>query len=49
VATVDAREAFIAGLARLVQDALRRPDAIAPDGGQRLCPAEFGRCALARP
>ncbi len=49
VATVDAREAFIAGLARLVQDALRRTDAIAPDGGQRVCPAKFGRCALARP
>lgn len=48
VPTVDARDAFIAGLARLVQDSLRRPDALAPDGGHRLCPAEFGRCALAR-
>jgi len=44
--TVDAREAFIAGLADLVQDALRRPAALAPDGGTRICPAEFGRCAL---
>lgn len=49
VPTVDAREAFIAGLADLVRNALNRPAAIAPDGGQRLCPAEFGRCALARP
>lgn len=44
--TVDAREAFIAGLAGLVKDALGRPAAIAPDGGRRICPAEFGRCAL---
>jgi ferrochelatase len=46
VPTVSAREAFIAGLADLVQGALQRPGAIAPDGGQRICPAEFGRCAL---
>ena len=48
VPTVSAHEAFIAGLCDLVQSALARPDAIAPDGGVRLCPAEFGRCALAR-
>ncbi len=48
VPTVDAHDAFIDGLARLVQDSLRRPAAIAPDGGERICPAEFGRCALAR-
>jgi ferrochelatase len=47
VPTVSAREAFIAGLANLVQDALQRPGAIAPEGGIRICPAEFGRCALA--
>lgn len=46
VPTVDAREAFIAGLARLVQDALRRRDPLAPDGGRRLCPGAFARCAL---
>ena len=46
VPTVDAREAFITGLADLVQGALRRSDAIAPAGGARICPAEFGRCAL---
>jgi ferrochelatase len=45
--TVDAREAFIAGLADLVKSALQRPAAIAPEGGRRICPAEFGRCPLA--
>ena len=44
--TVDARAAFIEGLAGLVKGALRRPAPIAPHGGTRLCPAEFGRCAL---
>lgn len=44
--TVDARAAFIAGLADLVQGALQRPGGIAPEGGRRVCPAEFGRCAL---
>lgn len=44
--TVDAREAFIAGLADLVKGALQRPATIAPEGGQRICPAAFGRCAL---
>jgi ferrochelatase len=48
VPTVSANDAFIDGLARLVADALKRPAVIAPDGGLRLCPAEFGRCALAR-
>jgi ferrochelatase len=48
VPTVSAHTAYIEGLARLVADALERPAAIAPDGGARLCPAEFGRCALAR-
>lgn len=45
--TVDARAAFIDGLAGLVQGALQRPAAIAPGGGTRICPGEFGRCALA--
>jgi ferrochelatase len=47
VPTVDAREAFIAGLAALVMGAIQRPATIAPEGGQRICPAEFGRCPLA--
>jgi ferrochelatase len=46
VPTVDARETFIAGLADLVKGALERPAAIAPEGGQRICPAAFSRCAL---
>ena len=46
VPTVGTHPKFIGGLARLVRDALKRPTAMAPDGGTRLCPAEFGRCAL---
>jgi len=46
VPTVSAHAAFIGGLAAQVEAALIRPAAIAPDGGTRLCPAEFGRCAL---
>ena len=37
---------LIAGLARLVRDALKRPAVIAPDGASRLCPAGRTRCAL---
>ncbi len=46
VPTVDARAAFIAGLADLIQGALQRPATLAPEGGTRICPAAFGRCAL---
>jgi ferrochelatase len=44
--TVSARAAFIEGLAGLVKNALQRPLPIASESGQRLCPAEFGRCAM---
>lgn len=46
--TVGTHPDFIAGLARLVREALNRPAAVAPDGGARICHREFGRCALAR-
>lgn len=46
VPTVSAHTVFIEGLARLVEGALRRTAPVAPDGGLRLCPAEFGRCAM---
>jgi ferrochelatase len=46
VPTVSARTAFIEGLAGLVKNALQQPQPIAAEGGQRICPAEFGRCAM---
>ncbi|HEY7608609.1 MAG TPA: ferrochelatase [Alphaproteobacteria bacterium] len=46
VSTVSAQQAFIDGLAGLVEQALAKPVPVQPDGGLRLCPAEFGRCAL---
>jgi ferrochelatase len=46
VSTVSAHQAFIGGLADLVEQALAQPVPLQPDGGLRLCPAEFGRCAL---
>jgi ferrochelatase len=42
--TVDAGAAFIAGLARLVRDALARGPVLAPDGGRRRCPASWAGC-----
>ena len=42
--TVSLAAPFIAGLARLVQDALARAPGLAPDGGRRLCPAGFAGC-----
>lgn len=48
VPTVGTHPKFIAGLARLVRDALKRPLPIVPDGSLRLCRAEFRRCALER-
>ncbi len=47
VPTVGTHPRFIAGLARLVRDALKRPAAVAADGGSRLCPATSVRCAMA--
>src|SRR5581483_3069146 len=46
VPTVSAQQAFIAGLAGLVEQALARPATLQPDGGLRICPSEFGKCAL---
>ncbi len=47
VPTVSVHDAFIGGLADLVLQALKRPAPVQPDGGLRICPAEFRRCALA--
>ncbi len=49
VPTVSAHRLFIEGLARLVEQALANPAPVQPDGGSRICPAEFGRCALSAP
>ncbi|MBV8536524.1 MAG: ferrochelatase, partial [Alphaproteobacteria bacterium] len=46
VPTVGTHPKFIAGLSRLVRDALKRPALMAPGGGSRLCPAGSARCAL---
>ena len=46
VPTVGTHPKFIAGLARLVREALKRPAHLAPDGGTRLCPTTSSRCAL---
>ena len=46
VPTVSAHEAFIDGLAGLVEQALAKPMPVQPDGGLRICPGEFARCAL---
>jgi protoporphyrin/coproporphyrin ferrochelatase len=45
VPTVGTASDFVAGLARLVQNAPQPGPA--PSGGRRLCPREFGRCACA--
>jgi hypothetical protein len=47
VPTVSAHAAFIDGLAGLVEQALNTPASVQPDGGTQICPAAFGRCALA--
>ena len=49
VPTVGTHPDFIAGLARLVRQAVKQPSATAPDGGARLCPASSARCALEQP
>jgi protoporphyrin/coproporphyrin ferrochelatase len=46
VGTVGTHPDFIAGLARLVRDALAQPRPVMSDGNVRHCPAAFGRCAL---
>ena len=46
VPAVGTTATFIAGLSRLVTDALGRTGT-APDGGKRLCPTACSRCALA--
>jgi ferrochelatase len=45
--TVSARAVFLRGLADLVEGALDNPAAVAAAGGARICPAEFGLCAMA--
>ena len=40
---------FVAGLARLVHEAVSREADIAPHGGKRLCDARFGACPCAEP
>ena len=47
VPTVGTHPKFIAGLARLVREALARPAHLAADGGKRLCPPAGSRCAMA--
>jgi ferrochelatase len=47
VPTVSAQHEFISGLAGLVEQALEASAPIRPDGGLRICPAAFGRCAIA--
>lgn len=45
VATVGVTEDFIAGLARVVRQALDRPEnSVQPLDGGRICPAQFGGC-----
>ena len=48
VSTVSARAAFIDGLAKLVEQALRREPPIQSGDGMRICPAEFSRCPMAQ-
>ncbi len=47
VSTVAAHEAFIAALAAMVRDAAERPAGLSAQEGQRICPAQWGRCPLA--
>lgn len=47
VPTVDAGDAFIQGLARLVRQALDSDRPIRSQDGGRICPREFGRCPQA--
>ncbi|HWE74179.1 MAG TPA: ferrochelatase [Stellaceae bacterium] len=45
VPTVSTNPSYVAGLARLVREALARRAAITPDGGKRRCASGFGFCA----
>ncbi len=47
--TVSVMPDFIAGLAAVVERALRRPGGVESDGGARLCPARWTRCPAAGP
>lgn len=47
VPTVGTEAAFVDGLADMVRAALQRPPLTASDRGDRICPAAFGRCAMA--
>jgi ferrochelatase len=47
VPTVSTHPDFIAGLARLVQDARGTTAGVCPPDGQRLCAPQFGRCPCA--
>ncbi len=49
VPTVATDEAFIGGLATLVEDALSRPPGVSPRGGARFCPASFAGCPCRSP
>ena len=40
---------FIAGLATLTQEALRRGPPVGPADGVRVCPSALGRCPCQRP
>jgi len=45
VPVVGVSDAFIAGLARLVESGFARPDRVSSMTGSRLCPANFSQCA----
>ncbi len=49
VPTVAVHQAFIAGLAEMVRDALARPPGVASSDGARLCPAQWSGCAQPLP
>lgn len=46
VPTVSAQHAFIEGLAALVEQAMRSPAHVQAEGGNRICPQDFARCAI---
>jgi ferrochelatase len=46
VPTVSAQGAFIEGLAALVQQAMKPGMPVQPEGGTRICPRNFARCAM---
>ncbi|MCG8545544.1 MAG: ferrochelatase, partial [Alphaproteobacteria bacterium] len=48
VATVGVEPAFVAGLGRLVQQAVAADAPLLSDGGGRFCPGDFRGCAFGR-